>query len=91
MLPRSDPNMRIHPDCPADVWRAVNVVLGTQLSRQLILSTEVLGDVVKRVCPEIFDIPAAHGFELRFDMSENTHRALLKGKLFYQIRRKVTH
>ena len=91
MLPRSDPARRVHPDCPPDIWRAINVILGTQIARQPILSTELLGDVVNRVCPEIFELPAALGFELRFDMPENTHRALLKGKLFYQIRRKAAH
>lgn len=87
MLPRSDPKKRIHPDCPPDAWRRVNIVLGVALARAPVLSTEVLSDVVKRLCPEIYEIPQQHGFELRFDMPENTHRALLKGKLYYQIRR----
>jgi hypothetical protein len=91
MLPRSDPKKRIHPDCPPDIWRAVNVALAVGIARQPMLSTDTVGDVVKRVCPEIFDIPAAVGFELRFDMPENTHCALLKGKVFYQIRRKPAH
>lgn len=91
MLPRSDPKTRIHPGCPAEVVREINIRLAVSLPRQPILSTETLGDVVKRVCPEVFDLPAAHGFELRFDMPENTPRALVKGRMFYQIRRKATH
>jgi hypothetical protein len=31
--------------------------------------------------PWRFEIPAGQGFELRFDMPENTHKALLKGKV----------
>lgn len=91
MLPRSLPNKRVHPDCPDDVRRQVDVTLATSLSRQPFFAGETLGDVVKRLCPDVFDGPAAHGFELRLDLTENTHRALIKGKLYYQIRRKPRH
>lgn len=91
MLPRSDPQKRVHPDCPADVRRQVDVVLATSLSRMPVFPGETLAGVVKRHCPQVFDVPAAHGFELRLDMPENTYRALTKGKLFYQIRRKSLH
>jgi hypothetical protein len=91
MLPRSAKADRVHPDCPVEVVRAVDVMLATSLVRQPIVPKERLGDVVERLCPQIADIPAAHGFELRFDMPENTHAALLRGRIHYQIRRKPTN
>lgn len=89
MLPRSNKGSRVHRDCPLDVKRDVDVMLATSLSRREVFAGETLEDVVKRYCPQIFDIPAAHGFELRFDMVENTHHALTVGRLAYQIRRKA--
>jgi hypothetical protein len=91
MLPRSSPSKRVHPDCPEDVRRQVDVILAINLVRKPFYKGETLGDVVKRHCPQIFEEPAAHGFELRFDMRENTHKALIKGRMFYQIRRKPTN
>jgi hypothetical protein len=91
MLPRSAPGKRIHLDCPDEVRRQVDVVLATRLVRKPFYARETLADVVKRHCPDIFDGPAAHGFELRFDMPENTHKALIKGRMFYQIRRAPAH
>jgi hypothetical protein len=88
MLPRSDKAMRVHPDCPPDVKRQVDVTLATSLSGKPVYADETLGDVVTRYCPAIFEGPAAHGFELRFDLAENTHHALTKGRLAYQIRKK---
>ena len=89
MLPRSQKDSRIHPDCPPEVVRAVDVMLATSLVRQPILSTETLGDVVKRLCPQVAEIPAVHGFELRFDLPENSRKNLSKSRIFYQIRRKA--
>jgi hypothetical protein len=88
MLPRSDRAARVHPDCPAEIKRAVDVTLATTLAGTRIALDETLGDVVMRICPEIHAPVEAAGFELRFDLSENTHFALLKGRLNYQIRRK---
>jgi hypothetical protein len=88
MLPRSDKARRVHPDCPAQVKRDVDVMLATSLVRREVYAGETLGDVVRRYCPQIFDLPAAHGFELRLDLEENTHHALIKGRVNYQIRRK---
>lgn len=87
MLPRSDPKKRVHPECPKDVARQVDVVLASSLVSKPVFAGETLIDVVQRYCPGIYDGPAAHGFQLRFDMPENTHKALIRGKLFYQIRR----
>jgi hypothetical protein len=89
MLPRSDSAARVHPDCPAEIKRAVDVMLATSLAGQRIGLDETLGDVVTRVCPEIHAPVEAAGFELRFDLSENTHFALLKGRINYQIRKKL--
>ncbi len=91
MLPRSEKSRRVHPDCPAEIKRQVDVMLATSLSGKAFYAGETLGDVVLRYCPQIFEVPAAHGFELRFDLAENTHRALIKGRLAYQIRRKALH
>jgi hypothetical protein len=91
MLPRSDKARRVHPDCPAEVKRDVDVMLATSLSGKPFFAGETLADVVKRHCPQIFDGPAAHGFELRFDLEENSHHALIKGRMAYQIRRKPSN
>lgn len=91
MLPRSDKTKRIHPDCPRELARYVDVTLATSLSKQPIYAGEKLEALVKRNCPAIFDEVKAQGFELRFDMPENTHKALTKGRLFYQIRRPPLH
>jgi hypothetical protein len=88
MLPRSDKARRVHPACPAQVKRDVDVMLATSLSGKPFSAGETLVDVVARICPQIYQLPAAHGFELRFDLEENTHHALTKGRLAYQIRRK---
>ena len=86
MLPRSNSAGRVHPDCPAEIKRAVDVALASSLAGQRIAIDETLGDVVARVCPDIFAPVEAAGFELRFDLAENTHFALLKGRINYQIR-----
>jgi hypothetical protein len=87
MLPRSDKRRRIHPDFPKDARRDIDVMMATSLARKGILAGETLGDIVKRLCPQIVEIAGRHGFELRFDLIENTHKALCKGRLAYQVRR----
>lgn len=88
MLPRSNKESRVHPACPPEVRRQVDIVLATSLSKKPVYPGETLADVVARYCPQVFEGPAAHGFELRFDLAENTHHALSKGRLAYQIRRR---
>lgn len=88
MLPRSDKTARVHPDCPPTVKREVDVMLATCLANLHVALDETLGDVVLRLCPEIFAPVEAAGFELRFDLTENTHHALLVGRIAYQIRKK---
>lgn len=91
MLPRSNKESRVHPACPPYVRRQVDIVLATSLSKKPVYPGETLGDVVARYCPQIFEGPAALGFDLRFDLAENTHHALLKGRFNYHIRRKPTN
>ncbi|MBV8697383.1 hypothetical protein [Bradyrhizobium sp.] len=47
-----------------------------------------LGDLIERHAPDIFAVTEVEGFTLHFDMPENSHKALCKGRLFFQIRRK---
>ncbi len=91
MLPRSDPKNRIDPACPLDLTREVDVALAANLVGKGIYAGDTLPDAVVRYCPDIFTITAVHGFELRFDMPENTHKALCRGRLYYRIRRATTH
>ena len=88
MLPRSDKNKRIHPACPPEVAHEVYQQMAAGVAGKRFFARETLSDVVARECPQIFEIPAAHGFELRLDLPENSHRALAKGRLSFQIRRK---
>jgi hypothetical protein len=91
MLPRSRPESRIHPACPPELNRRVTELLAAGVARKPIRQDDRLGDLVTRHCPDIFAVVEAQGFELRFDMPENSHKALCKGRLFYQIRRKPLH
>jgi hypothetical protein len=89
MLPRSRPESRIHPDCPPGVSDRVRQLLAVAVARKPIYAGDRLSDLVVRHCPAIFAVVEEHGFELRFDLPENSHKALCRGRLFYQIRRKT--
>jgi hypothetical protein len=91
MLPRSRRDNRVHRDCPPELRRHVDCILVAGLSRKGIMAGETLRDLVSRHCPEVFEIAAAAGFELRLDLAENTHKALCKGRIAYQIRRPATN
>lgn len=88
MLPRSRADQRVHPDCPADLKREIDVTLATSLAGKRIHQGETLGDVVKRCCPKIFEAASLLGFDLRFDLAENTHAALVMGRMAYRVMRK---
>lgn len=89
MLPRSGKDKRIDQDCPPDLVRQVDVTLAAALAGQGIMMADRLGDLVARHCPEIFALTQPHGFELRFDLAENTHSALRKGRFYYRIRKRA--
>ena len=91
MLPRSDKSKRIDPTCPPDLVRLIDTHLAASCSRKPFYRGETLLDLVGRCCPDIFKLASERGFELRFDMPENSHHALCKGRLHYVIRRKPAH
>lgn len=91
MLPRSEPRKRIHPDCPPALAEYVRCIIAANCASKPFYRGETLVDLVKRECPSIFDEVRAQGFDLRFDMPENTNKALAKGRIAYQIRKPPLH
>lgn len=91
MLPRSDPGKRIHPDCPPALADYVRVTIAVNTARKPFYRGETLIDLVKRECPSIFDEVRTQGFDLRLDLPENSHTALAKGRIAYQIRKRQAH
>jgi hypothetical protein len=91
MLPRSHRSRRIHPDCPAEMRREIDVTIAAGIAQKGIAAGETLADLVQRHCPGVYALASAQGFELRLDLAENTHTALCRGRVAYQIRRKPAH
>lgn len=90
-LPRSRVATRIHLDCPPELRRQIDMELAAGIAQKGIAAGETISDLVNRHCPQIYALASAQGFELRFDLRENTHRALCKGRIAYQIRRPRAH
>ena len=91
MLHRTDPAKRVDPACPPEVANEIRAHLAAGVSGQGILRGETLGQLVDRVCPEVYGAVERYGFRITFDMPENSHRALCKGRLNYVIRRIAEH
>jgi hypothetical protein len=78
---------RIDPACPRELRRDIDVKLASSIGGRSFFAGETLADVVKRECPDIFEIAAHQGFVLSFDLPENSHEALKRGVVAYSLKR----
>ncbi len=72
---------------PEALNRRIMAELTLGLVGKGILPGETLTGIVQRECPQVFTKAAEEGFSVTFDLPENTHVNLRRGKMFFLFER----
>lgn len=82
---------RVDPSCPPELIREIDATMAAAIVGKQIRIGETIGDVTKRLCPEIFAAAERQGFVLSFRLPQNTHEALTRGIIAYSLKRRALH
>lgn len=76
---------------PPELGRQIDVTLAAGIAQKPFFAGETVKDVVARHCPGIYAIAESAGYTLHFDIPANTHKALCRGRVRYELRPVVAH
>jgi hypothetical protein len=77
-------------DCPPELYARLSARLQFAIVGRPIFG-RALPALVRQHCPEIFGLAEQEGYEFVVDLPENTHDALARGEVYFDVIEKTKH